>query len=104
MPRLAYFDCFSGASGDMILGALLDAGLPFDALQVEVSKLALPPGAFGIEAHRVHRAGFAATKLDVHVTEPPRHRSLGEVLKIVNRSSLVDADKERVTKVFSILG
>src|ERR1043165_9400762 len=102
MARIAYFDCFSGASGDMILGALLDAGLPFDALQAEVSKLALPEGAFRIEAHRVHRAGFAATKLDVNVVEPPRHRSLGEVLGIVNRSSLVEADKERVTRVFSI--
>src|SRR3954471_16893110 len=88
----------------MILGALLDAGLPFEALQAEVSKLALPEGAFSIEAHRVHRAGFAATKLDVNVIEPPRHRSLGEVLDIVNRSDLVAADKERVVKVFSILG
>jgi uncharacterized protein (TIGR00299 family) protein len=104
MARLAYFDCFSGASGDMILGALLDAGLPFEALQAEVSKLALPEGAFSIEAHRVHRAGFAATKLDVNVIEPPRHRSLGEVLDIVTRSDLVAADKERVVKVFSVLG
>lgn len=104
MPRLAYFDCFSGASGDMILGALLDAGLPFEALQAEVAKLALPDGAFSIEAHRVQRAGFAATKLDVNVIEPPRHRSLGEVLDILRRSSLDDGDKERVINVFSVLG
>ena len=56
MTKLAYFDCFSGASGDMILGALLDAGLSFEALQAEVSKLALPAGAFSIEAHKVQRA------------------------------------------------
>src|SRR3954454_25192302 len=104
MARIAYFDCFSGASGDMILGALLDAGFPFDALQAEASKLALPEGAFSIEAHRVHRAGFTATKLDVNVIEPQRHRPLGEVLDIVNRSTLVASDKECVLKVFSILG
>ena len=40
MTRVAYFDCFSGASGDMILGALLDAGLALEALQAEVGKLA----------------------------------------------------------------
>jgi uncharacterized protein (TIGR00299 family) protein len=104
LARLAYFDCFSGASGDMILGALLDAGLPFESLQAEVSKLALPEGAFSIAAHRVQRAGFAATKLDVNVIEPPRHRSLGEVLDIVRRSPLDEGDKERVVKVFSVLG
>ena len=104
MPRIAYFDCFSGASGDMILGALLDAGLDFDALQVEVRKLALPVGAFTLEAKRVQRAGFAATKLDVIVQEPPRHRSLAEVLDIVRRSTLSEADRERVAAVFRALG
>ena len=48
MARVAYFDCFSGASGDMILGALLDAGLPFETLQAELSKLALPEGALSV--------------------------------------------------------
>ncbi|HWC31387.1 MAG TPA: nickel insertion protein, partial [Dehalococcoidia bacterium] len=86
MPRVAYFDCFSGASGDMILGALLDAGLSFEALRSELEKLALPTGAFELSAGRVQRAGFAATKLDVVVKEPPRHRSLAEVLEIVERS------------------
>ncbi len=104
MTRVAYFDCFSGASGDMILGALLDAGLPFEALQAEVAKIALPEGAFSIEAHRVQRAGFAATKLDVIVSEPPRHRSLGEVLDIVRRSGLPEADHQRIESVFQLLG
>ena len=53
----------------MILGALLDAGLELEALRAEVSKLALPQGAFSIETRRVQRAGFAATKLDVIVQE-----------------------------------
>ena len=104
MTRVAYFDCFSGASGDMILGALLDAGLPFEALRAEVEKLALPAGTFRLEANPVTRAGFAATKLDVIVEEPPRHRSLAEVLKVIEGSSLPMADIERIVGVFRALG
>ena len=104
MTRVAYFDCFSGASGDMILGAMLDAGLDFEALQAEVGKLGLPPGAFRIEAGPVQRAGFAATKLDVIVKEAPRHRSLGEVLEIIRASALPASDIERVVGVFQALG
>ena len=104
MTRVAYFDCFSGASGDMILGALLDAGLAFEALDAEVHKLALPPGAFRLEANAVHRAGFAATKLDVIVQETPRHRSLAEVLSIIRASALPPADIERIEAVFRALG
>ncbi|HLF72459.1 MAG TPA: nickel pincer cofactor biosynthesis protein LarC [Dehalococcoidia bacterium] len=104
MPRVAYFDCFSGASGDMILGALLDAGLSFEALQAEVAKLALPAGAFRLEATAVKRAGFAATKLDVIVEEPARHRSLADVLDVVARSALPETDRERIAAVFRALG
>ncbi len=104
MTRAAYFDCFSGASGDMVLGALLDAGLALDGLRAEVAKLALPAGAFELTASKVTRAGFAATKVDVAVHEAPRHRSLAEVLDLVARSALAEADRERVTAVFRALG
>jgi uncharacterized protein (TIGR00299 family) protein len=104
MTRIAYFDCFSGVSGDMILGALLDAGLSLEALQAEVGKLALPEGAFRLEANRVTRAGFAATKLDVVIDEAPRHRSLGEVLTIIRASALPAGDIERIEGVFRALG
>ena len=104
MTRVAYFDCFSGASGDMILGALLDAGLALEALQAEVGKLALPQGAFRLEARQVHRAGFAATKLDVIIEETPRHRTLGEVLEIIRASALPAGDIERIEGVFRALG
>jgi uncharacterized protein (TIGR00299 family) protein len=104
MPRIAYFDCFAGASGDMVLGALVDVGLSVDALQAELAKLALPPGTFTVAARPVQRAGFAATKLDVIVHESPRHRSLAEVLDIVSSSALETGDKARVSKVFERLG
>ena len=60
MPRVAYFDCFSGASGDMILGALVDAGVEFEALSAEVAKLGLGAEAYELRASKVSRAGFAA--------------------------------------------
>ncbi len=104
MTRVAYFDCFSGASGDMILGALIDAGLSFESLRDELSKLALPPGAFELRTELVHRAGFAATKLDVMVTETPRHRSLAEVLDIVQQSRLSEEDRAHIASVFQALG
>ena len=88
----------------MILGALLDAGLDFEALRTEVHKLALPPQAFQLQATSVQRAGFAATKLDVIVQETPRHRSLSEILGIVRASILPAGDIERIELVFRALG
>jgi hypothetical protein len=60
MSRILYFDCFNGASGDMVLGALLDAGLPLDELRRALGSLALDGAA--ISAKRVLRAGVSATK------------------------------------------
>ncbi len=60
MSTLLYFDCFAGASGDMILGALLDAGLPLDALRDALGSLAID--GFELRAERVLRAGVSATK------------------------------------------
>ena len=60
MSRIAYLDCFSGASGDMFLGALLDLGLPLDGLRGALGSLAIEYGA--VSADRVLRAGISATK------------------------------------------
>jgi uncharacterized protein (TIGR00299 family) protein len=104
LPRVAYFDCFSGASGDMILGALVDSGLAFELLEAELAGLALPEGSFRLTASSVKRAGFAATKVDVEVLEPPRHRSVNDVLEIIGRSRLPEADKHAATRIFQALG
>ncbi|MEO8522746.1 MAG: nickel insertion protein, partial [Acidobacteriota bacterium] len=60
MAKTLHFDCFSGASGDMVLGALLDLGLPFEGLRAALGSLAIEYG--GITADRVLRAGVSATK------------------------------------------
>ncbi len=60
MPKIAYIDCFSGASGDMVLGALLDLGLPLDGLRTALGSLAIEYGS--VSADRVLRAGVSATK------------------------------------------
>src|SRR5687767_120139 len=63
MSRILYFDCFNGASGDMVLGALLDAGLPIDELRRALGSLAIDSAS--ISARRVLRAGVSATKFVV---------------------------------------
>jgi uncharacterized protein (TIGR00299 family) protein len=73
MARILYLDCFSGIAGDMVLGALLDAGLPLDELKRALGSLAIP--GYEITAERVLRAGVSATKFRVH-EHPP---SPGEV-------------------------
>jgi pyridinium-3,5-bisthiocarboxylic acid mononucleotide nickel chelatase len=63
VSRVAYFDCASGASGDMVLGALVDLGLPLDRLRAELAKM--PLGGYRLESRKVERAGMRATKVDV---------------------------------------
>jgi pyridinium-3,5-bisthiocarboxylic acid mononucleotide nickel chelatase len=63
-----YFDCFSGISGDMVLGALLDAGLPLDDLRRALGSLTV--GGYHVHATRVLRAGVSATKFSVHEHAP----------------------------------
>ncbi len=67
--KIAYFDCFSGASGDMILGALVDAGLDIAYLQAELGRLSLPP--FQLEARKVLKRGLSGTQVLISFAEEP---------------------------------
>jgi hypothetical protein len=97
--RGIYFDCFSGASGDMIIGALLDAGLPLDALRAELDKLKLP--GCRVEARRVERGGLAGTKFDVVIDgHEHAHRGLGSILEMIDASALSDRVKRDSARVF----
>jgi len=62
--RVLYFDCFAGAAGDMILGALLDAGVPFEELKRALGSLAVE--GWDVSVDRVIKTGVSATKFRVH--------------------------------------
>ena len=62
--KILYFDCFAGAAGDMILGALLDAGLPFEELKRALGSLAVE--GWDVSVDRVVKTGVSATKFRVH--------------------------------------
>jgi uncharacterized protein (TIGR00299 family) protein len=97
--RIAYLDCFSGISGDMLLGALLDAGLQREALEGELARLKLP--GYRLEVSKVERAGLAATRVEVvPAGEPPPHRRLPDVLSVIEGSDLPATDRERGSLVF----
>jgi len=102
MTRVAHLDCFSGISGDMLLGALVDAGLALDALRAELAKV--PVAGYRIESARVQRGGLAATKVDVRLEEAAQpHRRLPDILSLIETSGLPPEDKERGAKVFRLL-
>jgi len=96
---IAYFDCFSGASGDMILGALIDAGLSSRLLREELKKLSLPTVRLTIS--RVLKGGLSATRVKVEGKKEPRsHRNLKELLAIIDRSRLEPHIKEKSETIF----
>ncbi|MFN8092832.1 MAG: nickel pincer cofactor biosynthesis protein LarC [Vicinamibacteria bacterium] len=97
--RIVYFDCASGASGDMLLGAVVDLGLPIEELRAELAKLGVE--GFRIESSRVNRSGLASTKVDVvaEVAGQP-HRHLKHVLAILDASTLDASVKERAAGLF----
>ncbi len=99
---IGYFDCFSGISGDMVLGALVDAGLDFDALQSGLEELDLP-GEFTLSVARVEKHGIAATKVDVDAQEGHVHRHLSDILTILDRSRLEPSLAARAGDVFRTL-
>jgi pyridinium-3,5-bisthiocarboxylic acid mononucleotide nickel chelatase len=101
--RLVYVDCFAGASGDMLLGALVDAGLSLDALKAELAKLALD--GYEIVAARIGNHGLTGTQLSVRDTlhaYPARH--LHDIQELIGDSALSDAVKARSLAVIERLG
>jgi uncharacterized protein (TIGR00299 family) protein len=93
-----YFDCFSGISGDMILGSLLDLGLPFEQLNAELAKLSVKN--FSVSARKVVKAGVSATKFDVEIGHEHAHRNLTMIEKIIQDSRLLPEIKESAVRIF----
>jgi len=99
---ILYFDCFSGASGDMILGALVDAGVPLEDLAEDLASL--PCGPIHLRREPVKRCGISATKVRVEIPEEPAsHRALSGVTEIIQDSPLPERVKERAVQVFTRL-
>jgi uncharacterized protein (TIGR00299 family) protein len=100
--NLAYFDCFSGISGDMTLGALVDAGCEVARLRSELQALQVP--GWELSAEKVWKNGMAATYAKVKTEEQRGHRSLTEILEILRRSDLAPRVRDRARAVFQKLG
>ncbi|MGQ9785103.1 MAG: nickel pincer cofactor biosynthesis protein LarC [Anaerolineae bacterium] len=100
--RIAYFDCLAGASGDMILGALVDAGLSMDTLHTELAKLQMDE--FEIIHRREVKQGFSATKVEVQVTDKTPSRHLTDIEKVVMESALAPSVKKQAVEIFRRIG
>jgi pyridinium-3,5-bisthiocarboxylic acid mononucleotide nickel chelatase len=121
MARTLYLDCFAGASGDMLVGAMLDCGLDFELLRSELLKLGV--AGYELSLRRVDRSGISAAKFDVHQTGEPHsrehhhnhqhshghhphshHRALSEIKRIISSSNLSDQVKQRAQAIFQRIG
>ena len=100
--KTLYFDCIAGASGDMILGALIDAGLDADWLRAELAKL--PISGWKLETKRADKNGFTATKVDVIVGPQPHARPLPEIERVIRDSGIADGMKSQALQVVRIIG
>ena len=99
---LTYFDCFSGASGDMLLGCLVDAGLDLDELRSDLARLGV--GGYRLEAQPVTRHGLSGTHLKVLIeTQDRPARTLPAIEKILHQSDLPENVRDRSLQVFTRL-
>jgi uncharacterized protein (TIGR00299 family) protein len=102
MAKAAYFDMFSGASGDMILGALIDAGLPPEDLVQALAGLKL--SGWEMSASRVKRASLTATLVKLEVTKKQPQRSYTDIVKLIESSKLKQVVKKQSQEIFRRLG
>jgi uncharacterized protein (TIGR00299 family) protein len=95
--RLAHFDCFSGISGDMTLGALIDAGVPESTIRTALDSLGLP---ITMEVERVKRCGQAAVKVTIAAPDQEDYRFLPDIEAIVAKGSLTARQRELTMSIF----
>lgn len=99
--RAIYFDCFSGISGDMTLGALVDAGVPKELLVEELRKI--PGLSFALKVNRVKRGGLAASSVTVVANEEAVERSLADILALLEESSVEGEVQSLARSIFQRL-
>lgn len=100
--KVAYFDCFSGISGNMILGALVDLGIDVEELDHELRKL--PLEGYQLEARRVVKRGISAIYIEMITQEYKCERTLKDILTIIDKSTLDKDIKEQSKQIFTRLG
>jgi uncharacterized protein (TIGR00299 family) protein len=98
---IAYLDCFSGLSGDMLLGALVDAGLSLDDLRRDLARL--PLSGYELRAQKVTKRGIAGTKVSVAVSGEHHHRGLRDILAIIDQGDLPGQAADQARRVFARL-
>ncbi|MGC1660797.1 MAG: LarC family nickel insertion protein, partial [Candidatus Acidiferrales bacterium] len=99
--RTAYFDCFSGISGDMTLGALVDAGASLAEIETPLRRLGLEN--WKISAEKVRRGAIGATQVRVETQEEHHHRGLSKILERIEGAALPARAAERARKIFTRL-
>lgn len=99
--KLCYLDCFSGISGDMLLGALVDAGADLARIEAELGKLSL--SGWTISAEKVKRGAIRATQVVIKTTETHHHRGLSQILSIIERAGLPARAAAQASEVFKCL-
>ncbi len=100
--KIAYFDCFSGISGDMLLGALVDAGCEPAHLEAELRRL--PITDWKLSAQKVSRGAVTATQVKVETSEHHHHRSLGTILDLIDKAPFPPPVADRARRIFRRLG
>src|SRR5262245_18288853 len=101
VARIAYFDPFSGASGNMILGSLIDAGMRLADLQNELAKIDLTGYSF---IHRqANQHGLSGTFIDVEVSDEQSSRTWLDIQSLIQSSRLNDRVKEQALAIFERL-
>lgn len=99
--KTVYLDCFSGISGDMVVGALVDLGLPVDLLREELSRL--PLEGYDLTVRRVKKHGIDAADFRVQVDGDQRARDYKAIKEMIESSPLKDGVKDLSLKIFDIL-
>jgi uncharacterized protein (TIGR00299 family) protein len=99
--RVAHFDCFSGISGDMVLGAVIDAGVDADAIRAGLDSLGLP---IKLVVEPVKRGTFAAKHARVEAPHEHAHRHLHHIEAIINKGKLTDRQRDLALRIFRRLG
>ncbi len=98
---ILYFDAFSGASGDMIIGSLIHLGLDFNYLQDELAKL--PLKGYEISYHPKKMSSIEGIKFNVEYQPETKHRHLKDIQEIITQSSLDSFVKQRSIEVFELI-